>query len=173
MLLIGKIRKLKFIMQTELANEVCFGIHPADARARRISPEHYSTQNIPIVIGIQASVRIVSFSAAVATGPREMILGWAVRHNHRGADNTQKVWKINSFFLIRKLKIPVRKRAFSNIAKQSFKQKCCISAITLITLSKMFWFSHPPQAKVANLIFPLPSPIPTLAFIAWRCQEEI
>lgn len=38
-LLIGKIRKIKFIMQTELANEVYFSIHTAYACARKISPE--------------------------------------------------------------------------------------------------------------------------------------
>lgn len=38
-LLIEKIRKIKFIMQTELANEVYLGIHTAYACVGRISPE--------------------------------------------------------------------------------------------------------------------------------------
>lgn len=69
--------------------------------------------------------------------------------------------------------MPVKKEPFPTFPIKTSSKSAAFQAITFIVLPKMFWFPHLPQAKVANLIFPLPSPIPTLAFIAWRCQEEI
>lgn len=66
-------------MQTEVGSEVCFGIHAAYTCARKISPEHQSTQSIHSVTVTEVLDKnhvttpipwsILSYLAATATRP--------------------------------------------------------------------------------------------------------